>query len=63
MRQVRVGMLAILMLLCSLFTQAQQSVATATDAMVPPLVNFSGVLTGMNGKPLSGVVGVTFYLY
>jgi hypothetical protein len=26
-------------------------------------VNFSGVLTDLNGKPLSGVVGVTFLLY
>jgi len=63
MRQARVGMLATLMVLLCVFSQAQQSVATATDATVPPLVNFSGVLIGLNGKPLSGVVGVTFYLY
>jgi len=64
MRQVRVGMVAILMvLLCGSLVQAQQSMATATDVMVPPLVNFSGVITDVNGKPLAGVVGVTFYLY
>jgi hypothetical protein len=31
--------------------------------VVPPLVNFSGVLSDVNGKPLSGVVGVTFAFY
>ena len=30
---------------------------------IPQLVNYSGVLTGINGKPLSGVAGVTFSLY
>jgi hypothetical protein len=53
----------ILFLLCSLFSQAQQTVATNTNVVVPPLVSFSGVLTGVNGKPLTGVVGVTFLLY
>jgi hypothetical protein len=42
---------------------AQQSPSTAAKAAVPPLVNFSGVLTDVNGKPMSGVAGVTFYLY
>jgi hypothetical protein len=52
-----------LFLLCGLFSQAQQTVATNTNVVVPPLVNFSGLLTGVNGKPLTGVVGVTFLLY
>jgi len=30
---------------------------------VPTLVNFGGMLTDLNGKPLTGVVGITFYLY
>ena len=42
---------------------AQQTVATATNAIVPPLVKFSGAVTDLNGKPLSGTVGVTFALY
>jgi hypothetical protein len=46
--------------LVSLF--AQQS-ASAANAVVPQLVNFSGVLTDLSGKPLTGVVGVTFLLY
>jgi hypothetical protein len=63
MKHVRVGTLSTLMVLLCVFTQAQQSVATANDVAVPPLVNFSGVLSDLNGKPLTGVVGVTFYLY
>jgi hypothetical protein len=37
--------------------------ATAAPVIVPPMVNFSGVLADVNGKPLNGVVGVTFFLY
>lgn len=34
------------------------SSSTVSDpAPVPPLVNFSGVLTDMNGRPLTGFVG------
>jgi hypothetical protein len=39
------------------------SVAQQADTVVPTLVSFSGTLTDINGKPLNGVVGVTFYLY
>jgi hypothetical protein len=56
--------LAITMLLCvSLASQAQQAAVTNTNGLVPPLFNFSGVLTDGNGKPLTGIVGVMFYLY
>ena len=34
---------------------AQQ--ATAGNAVVPTLVNFSGVLTGPNGEPLTNIAG------
>jgi hypothetical protein len=64
MKQIRVGMgCVVILLLCCVFGQAQQTVATATNVIVPPLVNFNGVLTDGNGMPLAGVVGVTFYLY
>jgi hypothetical protein len=65
MKQVHVGMSLVLMiLLCaSLFGQTQQTVATSSNVVVPPVVNFSGVLTGNDGKPLTSMVGVTFYLY
>jgi trimeric autotransporter adhesin len=42
---------------------AQQPTAASANQAVPLMVNFNGVLTDVNGKPLSGAVGVTFYLY
>jgi len=42
-----------------LFAQQTGSVS----AVVPTLVNFSGVLGGTNGKPLTDITGVTFSLY
>jgi hypothetical protein len=36
---------------------------SANGTVVPQLVNYGGVLTDVNEKPLSGVVGVTFTLY
>jgi hypothetical protein len=63
MKQVRLVMLSTLLVLCGLSGQAQQSLATATDRIVPPLVNFSGVLTGVEGKLPAGAVEVTFSLY
>jgi hypothetical protein len=36
---------------------------TTTSAVVPPLVKFSASLSEVDGKPMIGVVGVTFYLY
>jgi len=63
MKQIGITISTWLVLLCSLFSQAQQIVATNTSVTVPPLVNFSGTLTDINGKPLSGTVGVTFLLY
>jgi hypothetical protein len=47
-------------------TAAQQAAATqesSSVAVVPNLINYSGILTDLNGKPLSGVQGVTFLLY
>ena len=40
-----------------------QSAATSSSPAVPTLVNFSGVLTGADGKPVAGLTGVTFSLY
>jgi len=49
------------------FASAQESPTVpppaATTSIVPALVNFSGTLTDLNGKPLTGVTGVTFILY
>ncbi len=53
----------LVILMGSLLASAQQVVATNTNVAVPPLVRFSGILNDVNGKPLAGVVGVTFLLY
>ena len=42
---------------------AQQARLGETSPAVPPFLNYSGVLTDGNGKPLTGTVGVTFLLY
>jgi hypothetical protein len=55
-------LIAVILLVCCALSQAQQAVST-NNSLIPALVNFSGVLTDVNGKPLTGVVGVTFYLY
>ena len=64
MNRIRVAIGLVLILLCGgVHGSAQQTVATNTSVAVPPLMNFSGVLTDVNGKPLTGTVGVTFLLY
>jgi trimeric autotransporter adhesin len=40
-----------------------QSAASSSSTAVPTLVNFSGVVTGADGKPLTSLTGVTFSLY
>ncbi len=36
---------------------------TTIEPVVPSLINFAGTLSDVSGKPLTGVVGVTFNLY
>jgi len=48
-----------ILLFASVWFHAQVS----SQMPVPPLVNFSGVLTDVNGKPLTSITGVTFLLY
>jgi hypothetical protein len=42
---------------------AQQTSSLAGSATVPRLVNFSGRATDAQGKPISGIAGVTFAIY
>jgi hypothetical protein len=64
MKKTRVGMLLLsVVLLSSLFSAAQQSVAAAANATVPPLIPFASVATDDGGNSLSGVVNITFSLY
>ena len=56
MKQVHVAVtLALMILLCAdLPSHAQPTVVMNTNVAVPPLVNFSGGLADVNGKPLKG---------
>jgi hypothetical protein len=63
MRQLRVRISFCLVLLIVALSAVAQQAATSSDAVVPPLINFSGTLTDINGKPLTSIVGVTFSLY
>jgi len=59
-RHVMGARLCVALLLCALPLAAQQTPANLT---VPTMINFSGVLTDAAGKPLNGLVGLTFSLY
>jgi len=58
-KQIRAGVLLVLLGCITSLLSGQ----TTTRAVVPPLVKFSGSLSEADGKPMTGVVGVTFYLY
>jgi hypothetical protein len=62
MFRTSVCVFCLLMMCCVLPISAQQP-AVAANGVVPPMVKFSGVLTDVNSKPLTGMVGVTFSLY
>ena len=51
----------LLLFCCALPLEAQR--ATSADGVVPNMVKFTGTLNDINGKPLTGTVGVTFFLY
>jgi hypothetical protein len=52
-----------LMICFAVSLSAQQAAPVAANAVVPPVIKFSAVLTDTNNKPLAGTVGVTFSLY
>jgi len=58
---------ACLLVICCVCSMSGQqpaaSASTRNNFVVPPLVNFSGVLTDLNGNPLTKMTGVTFFLY
>ena len=49
--------------LSAISVTAQEAARAASNAVVPPVIKFGGVLNDANHKPLSGTVGVTFSLY
>ena len=59
----RIGSVVVGFMLFVLSIAAQTASSGSTSSSVPPLVNFNGILADSNAKPLSGTVGVTFYLY
>jgi hypothetical protein len=64
MYRISIWVYVLALLACSVVPMAaQQPAAASATSAVPSIVNFNGVLTGVNGKPLTGTVGVTFYLY
>jgi hypothetical protein len=53
-----------LLSICSVISlYAQQAASPSANAIVPPVVKFSGALTDSSNKPMAGTVGVTFSLY
>src|SRR5579863_8881809 len=61
--RLRTGCVIVGFLLFVLSLAAQTAGSSSTSSQVPPLMNFKGVLADANGKPLTGTVGMTFYLY
>jgi trimeric autotransporter adhesin len=61
--KLRIGCVIVGILSLVLPLAAQTAGNSPAAAQVPSLVNFSGVLADVKGKPLTGVVGVTFSLY
>src|ERR1700680_3491573 len=66
MKHIRVSILLLsVLLICALGAQAQQGapLPSTESATVPHLVKFSGNVKDLNGKPLTGIAGLTFALY
>jgi len=64
MYRISIWAYVFVLLACSVVPMAaQQPAAASATVAVPSIMNFNGVLTGVNGKPLTGIVGVTFSLY
>jgi hypothetical protein len=62
MRRFHFALSLVFLLVGGLCSQAQRSSAPVSNAALPHL-KFSGTLTDDSGKPRSGVVGVTFFIY
>ena len=61
--KLRIGCVMVALLSLVLTTAAQTAGSSPASAQVPLVMNFSGVLADVNGRSLTGVVGVTFSLY
>ncbi len=63
MSRLTLTLASFLLAICSLLPLAAQQNSTSASVVVPSLTRFSGILTDMNRKPLTGITGVTFSLY
>jgi hypothetical protein len=63
MARICVCACVILVLVCGALPASAQEQAIAATSAVPKVVNYSGTLKDLDGKPLTGVTGVTFMLY
>lgn len=57
------GRVHLVVIAVSIFALAAPDLSAQTSSVIPTLVNFSGTLADARGTPLSGTVGLTFYLY
>src|SRR5258708_39651460 len=65
MKKLTLCTLVVLIAMCA-FPLAQSQTINPTSqksSVVPSLVNFSGAAKDLNGKPIVGVLGITFALY
>jgi hypothetical protein len=60
---LRLGLAAALCVLPVAAMAQQSAIVGAAVAAVPRVVNYSGTLTGLDGKPLTSIVGVPFLLF
>jgi hypothetical protein len=67
MKPCRARLALVVCLACLTASVVAQSAPAASasqpDTVIPQMVRFSGTLLDPNGKPLTGIVGVTFALY
>ena len=61
--KLRVACVVVGFLSLVLSLAAQTSSSSSATSQVPPLIQFSNVATDVNGKPLTGIIGITFYIY
>ncbi|HTS35241.1 MAG TPA: hypothetical protein VMH04_06190 [Candidatus Solibacter sp.] len=57
------GLLIVLLMSLSAVAQTSAANVAVSPSVVPNLVSFNGTLTDGHGKPVTGIVGVTFLLY
>jgi hypothetical protein len=64
MKRLKLYILCLLITICAVTSAQSQTTNTTTlDSVVPNLVKFSGTASDLNGKPMSGMVGINLALY